>query len=66
MSFGTAFFGLERLALSSRVNKSETQAKELEATIQRLNKAQTQGLANCSVGRADAEDGAVCGVPITV
>ena len=54
VSFGTAFFGLEEAGrYQAALTKAETQAKELEATIQRLNKAQTQGIGE--LAQSDAQ-----------
>jgi chromosome segregation ATPase len=54
VSFGTAFFGLEEAGrYQAALTKAETQAKELEATIRRLNKVQTQGIGE--LAQSDAQ-----------
>ncbi len=54
VSFGTAFFGLEEAGrYQAALTKAETQAEDLEATIQRLNKAQTQGIGE--LAQSDAQ-----------
>lgn len=54
VSFGTAFFGLEEAGrYQAALTKAEAQAEDLEATIQRLNKAQTQGIGE--LAQSDAQ-----------
>lgn len=54
VSFGTAFFGLEEAGrYQAALTRAETQAQKLEATIQRLNKAQTQGIGE--LAQSDAQ-----------
>ncbi|MBH95899.1 MAG: hypothetical protein CMD87_01385 [Gammaproteobacteria bacterium] len=54
VSFGTAFFGLEEAGrYQAALAKAETQAEDLEATIRRLNKAQTQGIGE--LAQSDAQ-----------
>lgn len=54
VSFGMAFFGLEEAGrYQAALAKTETQAKELEATIQRLNDVQSQGIGE--LAQSDAQ-----------
>ena len=54
VSFGMAFFGLEEAGrYQAALTQAESQAKELEATIQRLNESQTQGIGE--LAQSDAQ-----------
>src|SRR6056300_610078 len=54
VSFGMAFFGLEEAGrYQAALSQAESQAEELEATIQRLNQAQTQGIGE--LAQSDAQ-----------
>jgi chromosome segregation ATPase len=54
VSFGMAFFGLEEAGrYQAALNQAESQAKELEATIQRLNESQAQGIGE--LAQSDAQ-----------
>lgn len=54
VSFGMAFFGLEEAGrYQAALTQAQSQAKELEATIQRLNESQTQGIGE--LAQSDAQ-----------
>lgn len=54
VSFGMAFFGLEEAGrYQAALTQAESQAKELEATIQRLNESQAQGIGE--LAQSDAQ-----------
>ena len=54
LSFGMAFFGLDEAGrYQAALNKAESQAKSLEATIERLNAAQAQGIGE--LAQSDAQ-----------
>ncbi len=54
LSFGVAFFGLEEAGrYQAALTQAESQAKELEATIQRLNESQAQGIGE--LAQSDAQ-----------
>lgn len=54
VSFGMAFFGLDEAGrYQAALNQAEAQAKALEATIDRLNKAQVQGIGE--LAQSDAQ-----------
>ena len=54
VSFGMAFFGLEEAGrYQAALTQAESQATELEATIQRLNESQTQGIGE--LAQSDAQ-----------
>ncbi|MEE2820683.1 MAG: hypothetical protein VX915_02910 [Pseudomonadota bacterium] len=54
VSFGMAFFGLEEAGrYQAALTQAESQARELEATIDRLNDAQTQGIGE--LAQSDAQ-----------
>jgi len=54
VSFGMAFFGLEEAGrYQAALTQAESQAKELEVTIQRLNESQAQGIGE--LAQSDAQ-----------
>lgn len=54
LSFGMAFFGLDEAGrYQAALNQAESQAKSLEATIERLNTAQAQGIGE--LAQSDAQ-----------
>ena len=54
VSFGMAFFGLEEAGrYSAALEKAEAQAKQLEETLERLNRLQTQGIGE--LAQSDAQ-----------